>query len=326
MLRYIIFSIFCIIILGCTTPTNTKIQASTNDRRYQSRQLPRISYKLIKKLDAISSLVIPPANQQGIIKPDFPSALALLNEIEDDCKLGCNNYEKSQIHRYYGYIYHRLNTLEKAKNAYDQVLAYSPDIPVAVELDTLRAALNTAVKLQKLEEIRSYLTKIEALAPQQFGTIAYVEAVELYDEGFKQGALDVIDVLIDKYKNQEASATYYSLKISILNSQGKTDEIPVLEKEIEKFEAYNETLVYSVTPTFPKKAIQSKINGYCTVEFSIRHTGKTYEHKIVDCPNPIFIPSSIEAAKMFIYRPKIVNGKAINIKGVRNRFTFNYGN
>lgn len=75
-------------------------------------------------------------------------------------------------------------------------------------------------------------------------------------------------------------------------------------------------------PKYPSRAASRGLEGYCTVEYTVTSTGETRDVVVVDCPQKIFAKSSIKAAQKFKYKPKVIDGEAIEVPGVRNRFTF----
>lgn len=77
-----------------------------------------------------------------------------------------------------------------------------------------------------------------------------------------------------------------------------------------------------VQPDYPRRALSRGIQGYCTVEYTVTKTGATRDVKVVDCPKSIFARNSIKAAERFKYKPRIVDGEAVPVAGVRNKFTF----
>ncbi len=76
-------------------------------------------------------------------------------------------------------------------------------------------------------------------------------------------------------------------------------------------------------PKYPTRAQSRGIEGYCTVEYTVTKTGETRDVVVVDCPQKVFASASIKAARKFKYRPKVIDGEAIEVPGVRNRFTYN---
>ncbi|MFL0810880.1 MAG: energy transducer TonB [Agarilytica sp.] len=76
---------------------------------------------------------------------------------------------------------------------------------------------------------------------------------------------------------------------------------------------------------YPNRALSRGLEGYCTVEYTVTKTGETRDVKVADCPKTIFAKSSIKAAAKFKYKPKVIDGEAIEVPGVRNRFIFKIG-
>ncbi len=83
--------------------------------------------------------------------------------------------------------------------------------------------------------------------------------------------------------------------------------------------------IVKTQPKYPSRALSRGIEGYCTVEYTVTQTGETKDIKIADCPQTIFAKTSMKAAAKFKYKPKVIDGDAIEVPGVRNRFTFKIG-
>ena len=85
--------------------------------------------------------------------------------------------------------------------------------------------------------------------------------------------------------------------------------------------------IVKVAPAYPVKAAVEGTEGDCTVEFTVTNTGATKDVKTVSnqCPK-VFAKPSIAAAKKFKYKPRIVNGEAIEVPNVRNRFEYTLEN
>lgn len=83
--------------------------------------------------------------------------------------------------------------------------------------------------------------------------------------------------------------------------------------------------IVKTTAKYPSRALSRGIEGYCTVEYTVTQTGETRDIKVVDCPESVFASSSIRAAEKFKYKPKVIDGEAIEVPGVRNRFIFKIG-
>ena len=62
--------------------------------------------------------------------------------------------------------------------------------------------------------------------------------------------------------------------------------------------------------------------GFCDVSFTVTKAGSTKYVEILYCSDEMFKTTSIKAAKQYRYDPKIVNGEAVEVKGVAVRVNF----
>lgn len=80
--------------------------------------------------------------------------------------------------------------------------------------------------------------------------------------------------------------------------------------------------IVKVAAKYPSRALSRGTEGYCTVEYTVTKTGETANVHVVDCPQSVFERASIRAAEKFKYKPRVVDGEAIEVPRVQNRFTF----
>lgn len=81
--------------------------------------------------------------------------------------------------------------------------------------------------------------------------------------------------------------------------------------------------IVKVAPVYPRRAQTRGIEGYVILEFVVTRTGSVINPVVVEAKPPgIFDRAAINAALKFKYKPKVVNGEAIDVAGVRNRITF----
>jgi protein TonB len=88
--------------------------------------------------------------------------------------------------------------------------------------------------------------------------------------------------------------------------------------------------IVKVAPEYPNTASSRGIEGSCMVEFTVTTTGTTRDVRAIesDCitsegkPTSVFNRASVRAAERFKYRPKVVDGVAVEVPGIRNRFTY----
>lgn len=81
--------------------------------------------------------------------------------------------------------------------------------------------------------------------------------------------------------------------------------------------------IVKVSPVYPRRAQTRGIEGYVLLEFIVTKTGAVANPVVLESKPPgIFDRAATNAALKFKYKPKVVNGEAIDVAGVRNRITF----
>ena len=79
-----------------------------------------------------------------------------------------------------------------------------------------------------------------------------------------------------------------------------------------------------IAPIYPRRAAARGLEGYCIVEYTVTASGTTRDVALVPdaCSHSLFEKPSLEAAAKFKYKPRIVDGQAIEVTGVRNKFSY----
>ena len=84
--------------------------------------------------------------------------------------------------------------------------------------------------------------------------------------------------------------------------------------------------IVKAAPIYPRRAQTRGITGYCIVTYTVTTTGAIrdpYVENESDCsPKGIFERASLKAAAKFKYKPRVVDGQAIEVAGVQNKFTY----
>lgn len=81
--------------------------------------------------------------------------------------------------------------------------------------------------------------------------------------------------------------------------------------------------IVKIQPQYPRRATSRGIEGQCTVEYTVTKLGTTRNPVAVDCsPKGVFERASLKAALKFKYKPRVVDGEAIDVVGVQNRFIY----
>ena len=81
--------------------------------------------------------------------------------------------------------------------------------------------------------------------------------------------------------------------------------------------------IVKVAPVYPRRAVDLGIEGYVIVEFTVTKSGSVKDPVVIEYhPSTIFNKAAIAAALKFKYKPRIVNGEPIEVRGVLNKITF----
>jgi protein TonB len=82
--------------------------------------------------------------------------------------------------------------------------------------------------------------------------------------------------------------------------------------------------IVKVAPIYPQRALSRGIEGYCVVQYVVTKNGTIREPFVVEdqCTSSLFQRASIQAALKFKYKPRVMDGQAVEVPGVQNKFTF----
>ena len=82
--------------------------------------------------------------------------------------------------------------------------------------------------------------------------------------------------------------------------------------------------IVKVAPIYPNRALTRGIEGYCVVEYTVTRQGTVKDPVIVQdqCTSSLFHSASLNAALKFKYKPRIMDGEAVEVPGVQNKFTY----
>lgn len=81
--------------------------------------------------------------------------------------------------------------------------------------------------------------------------------------------------------------------------------------------------IVKVAPVYPRRALSRGLEGYVIVEFTVTKQGTVTTPKVIKAePADIFNQAAIDAALKFKYKPRVVDGEAVEVAGVQNKITF----
>ena len=81
--------------------------------------------------------------------------------------------------------------------------------------------------------------------------------------------------------------------------------------------------IVKVAPQYPRRALSRGVEGYVILEYTVTKQGTVIEPKIIEAqPENVFDQAAIKSALRYKYKPRIVNGQAITVSGVRTKINF----
>jgi len=82
--------------------------------------------------------------------------------------------------------------------------------------------------------------------------------------------------------------------------------------------------IVKVAPIYPRRALERGLTGHCMVRYTVTTAGTVKDVAVVaeECSDQIFQRPSIEAARRFKYKPRVIDGEAVEVIGVYNNFLY----
>jgi len=82
--------------------------------------------------------------------------------------------------------------------------------------------------------------------------------------------------------------------------------------------------IVKVAPIYPQRALSRSIEGFCVVQYVVTKQGTIRDPFVVEdqCTSSLFHQASLQAALKFKYKPRVIDGVAVEVPGVQNKFTF----
>jgi len=82
--------------------------------------------------------------------------------------------------------------------------------------------------------------------------------------------------------------------------------------------------IVKVAPIYPNRALTRGIEGFCVVQYTVTQLGTVKDPVVVEdmCSSSLFHSASVNAALKFKYKPRIMDGQAVEVPGVQNKFTY----
>lgn len=82
--------------------------------------------------------------------------------------------------------------------------------------------------------------------------------------------------------------------------------------------------IAQIQPDYPTRAASNGIEGYAIVQFDVNENGTVINAHILGAePVGMFERASLRAIERWRYQPRLINGKAVPMRGLQTRFSFN---
>ncbi|MEE1924069.1 energy transducer TonB [Pseudomonas sp. 148P] len=75
-------------------------------------------------------------------------------------------------------------------------------------------------------------------------------------------------------------------------------------------------------PDYPQRALDKGVQGDCTVSYTVDTQGRVRDPQVLEGCHPWLAQPSLQAARSFRYQPRVVDGRTMEVPGVRNTFHY----
>lgn len=82
--------------------------------------------------------------------------------------------------------------------------------------------------------------------------------------------------------------------------------------------------IVKVAPIYPRQALARNLTGTCVVRYTVTTSGTVKDVEVInsECTEEVFIKPSVDAAMRFKYKPRVIDGVAVEVQGVYNKFYY----
>ncbi len=82
--------------------------------------------------------------------------------------------------------------------------------------------------------------------------------------------------------------------------------------------------IMTVPPEYPERMASRGTEGWVIVEFTVDELGRVVAPRVIESfPSRGFDKAALRAVLRYKYKPRVVNGSAVAVRGVRQRIVFN---
>jgi protein TonB len=80
--------------------------------------------------------------------------------------------------------------------------------------------------------------------------------------------------------------------------------------------------IVKVAPVYPSRAASRGLEGHVVVDYTVTRTGTTRDVTVVESTSSLFERAAVDSAAKYKYKPRVINGEAVEVPGVRTIIRF----
>ncbi len=80
--------------------------------------------------------------------------------------------------------------------------------------------------------------------------------------------------------------------------------------------------IVKVAPVYTSRALSWGLEGNCILECSVTRAGSVQDLMTVECTSSLFERAATQAALTFKYKPRVIDGEPVDVRGVQHLITF----
>ncbi len=235
---------------------------------------------------------------------------------------GMSVHEGAQLANLSGYVHFLDSKYDAAVGEYRKVVAAHADIPEGLLQTTLYTLAQLYFVEGQYKEALAYIDRWMAVAKEPGPIPIVFKAQAHYNLGENDAALIEVERALEVagVRGSKVNPNWLKLRdylrASTQGASGLTEPVHVGADG-------DYMAIAKVVPIYPRAAREQKIEGHVIVEFTVASDGSTADLTVVESvPPDIFDRAALEAVRRFKYKPRVENGRAVAVPGIRNRVTF----
>lgn len=262
-----------------------------------------------------------------------------------------NPYERAVVYGLQGKILSHFQDYRGAVDSYKKILDDEDQrvVPLRVRIDAFRRLAVLSIKRNNHADAVQYMDAFMGYSSEVAPEMYYLRAKSNREiKNFDAALSDINSAIASQVsESNQVSREWYNIKLALQFIAG--NYMDLLESLSEVSELYPEyssmaitrafesngnfssgdhKLLFSVSPEYPRSALFKGVQGVSVVEYDIDQYGTVLNPRVIDAytddgvKTSIFNRPALNAVSAWLYKPKVVNGRAVGVHNVRKRVRF----